>query len=417
MPVSYSISRKSEGGLSEVHVRFYHGRECDLRARTRIFVPVSAWNAAEGRCNISRRYETPENIKARIAQNKLDELAQTIIDGYASAGGKVSREWLQKIIDHGTDERPLADLIDEYCRAKQLAPLTTYKLHSFEKHLRRFEQSKKTRIYAHTITCEQIYAFEQYLRTSGAIGRNALATRMKQLRALVYWAGRPYPNPFEQVALPSESYGDPYFLTADELQRVANCELTAAKAQQRDIFVFQCLVGCRISDLYALAYNNIKDGWLIYSPQKTQHNTGIVVEVPLSPAALSIIERYKGVSPDGRMFPFVSDVHYNRSIRLILQAAGIDRPVIVRDPKTGASSPHPIYEIASSHLARRTFTQLAYARTGDQRLVSSMTGHIPNSAAFSRYSKVTREMKLRALGIENAPSLPSEDARTKKSIS
>lgn len=150
----------------------------------------------------------------------------------------------------------------------------------------------------------------------------------------------------------------------------------------------------------------------IYAPRDI-YVTGDAIAAP---SALSIIERYKGVSPDGRIFPFVSDVHYNRSIRLILQAAGIDRPVIVRDPKTGASSPHPICEIASSHLARRTFTQLAYARTGEQRLVSSMTGHIPNSAAFSRYSKVTREMKLRALGIENAPSLPSEDARTKKSI-
>ena len=98
MPIVYTISRKSEGGYSEVHMRFYNGRKCDLRARTRIYVPVSSWNAAEGRCNISRRYETPENIKARAAQRELDKLAEKVIDTYACAQHiSIDREWLQKV--------------------------------------------------------------------------------------------------------------------------------------------------------------------------------------------------------------------------------------------------------------------------------------------------------------------------------
>lgn len=400
MPVLYTISRRSDGGMSEVHVRFYNGRACDLRARSRIYVPVSAWNADEGRCNISRRYETPDNMKARKAQRELDELAQRITDAYATAGGRVTREWLQQVIDGECDELPLADIVDGYCDTKNVAPRTRYELHSLQKLLRFFEKTTKRKLYAHTITREDLDMLVRFFRNVCNLGQNALSTRMKQVRALVYFGGRPYPNPFDGYVLPKEVYGDPTFLTDEERDAVEHCtKLTAAKAVQRDIFIFQCYAGCRVSDLYALTYANISDGWLVYTPQKTSRELARVVEVPLSPSALAIVERYKGVDKHNRLLPFISDVKYNAAIRSILKTAGVDRTIMWRDPKTGVSKPRPLYEVASSHLARRTFAQAAYAATGDKRLTASMTGHSENSRAFNRYSEVTRDMKRRALGL------------------
>lgn len=400
MPVIYSISRRVEGGMAEVHVRFYNGRQCDLRAKTRIYVPVSAWNADEGRCNISRRYETPDNIKARSAQRDLDALAQRITDAFAMAGGGVTKEWLQKLIDNETDEQPIAEMVDAYCDAKNCAPKSRYKLHALRKHIINYERSARIRLYAHKITKEQLVSFEKYLRKVVCLGQNALSNRMRQLRAIIYWIGRPYPNPFDEYIFPTEQYGDPFFLTSKELEKITHFGgLSPAKKVQRDIFVFQCNVGCRVSDLYNLTYSNIKDGWLVYAPQKTQRETGVVVEVPLSQTAQDILNRYKGVDLQGRIFPFITDVCYNRAIRYVLRAAGIDRPVVTRNSKTGKYEPHPLCDIATSHLARRTFTQIAYATTGDQRLVASMTGHVANSKAFERYSEVTRDMKKHALGL------------------
>lgn len=399
MPVLYTLSRKSEGGLAEVHIRFYSGRTCDLRARTRIYVPFSSWNTQEGRCNISRRYETPENIRARSAQRDLDELAQKIIDEYADCGGIVTREWLQRLIDGQTEEQPISALIEQYCDAKNVAQRTRYKLRAFGHHIERFDKDRRRKLYARTLTKYDLDALVKYLRKVACLGQNALASRMKQLRAIVYWAGRPYPNPFENYTMPQEVYGDPFFLTAEERDIVETISLTPAKCVQRDIFIFQCYTGCRVSDLYALTYANIKDNWLVYTPKKTEREKATTVEIPLSDAALAIIERYKGVDLRNRLLPFISDIKYNVAIRSILKIAGINRPVMWRDPKTGTSRPRPLHEVASSHLARRTFTQIAYAATGDKRLVASMTGHSENSRAFNRYSEVTREMKRRALGL------------------
>lgn len=400
MPIVFTISRKQYKGQAEVHMRFYHGRGCDLRARTRIYVPVSAWNETDGRCNISRRYESTDNILARNAQAELDALADRVASAFASSGGRVSREWLQRIIDKSIDEKPLADLIDDYCAARNVAPRTVYKLHSLRLHLLRFEQMKNKRLYAHTMSTDDLDALVRYFRTTGALGQNALASRMRQIRALVYFGGKPYPNPFDTFNMPQEVYADPTFLTIDERDRIASFSgLSVAKQVQRDIFVFQCHTGCRVSDMYALTPANVRDGWLVYTPQKTERETGRVVELPLSPAALDIIRKYHGCDLRGRLLPFISDVKYNAAIRDICKQVGIDRPVMWRNPRTGKSEPRPLYEIASSHLARRTFAQMAYSATGDKRLAASMTGHSENSRAFERYSEVTREMKRRALGI------------------
>lgn len=51
--------------------------------------------------------------------------------------------------------------------------------------------------------------------------------------------------------MPYERYASPIYLTLDDVQRIYNTDLLSFPhlAVQRDIFVFQCNVGCRIGDL------------------------------------------------------------------------------------------------------------------------------------------------------------------------
>ena len=103
------------------------------------------------------------------------------------------------------------------------------------------------------------------------------------------------------------------------------------------------------------------------------------------------MQKYEGKDRAGRLFPFISAQKYNDAIKAIFTQAGITRSVVVRNPKTGESETRPINEVASSHLARRTFIGNAYFIVKDPNIIGKMSGHVEGSRAFTRYRNIEDE--------------------------
>jgi integrase len=61
---------------------------------------------------------------------------------------------------------------------------------------------------------------------------------------------------------------------------------------QRDIFIFQCCIGCRVGDLVRLTSANIVDGAVEYVPRKTKDGSATIVRVPLNETASVILSKY-----------------------------------------------------------------------------------------------------------------------------
>ncbi len=76
-----------------------------------------------------------------------------------------------------------------------------------------------------------------------------------------------------------------------------------------------------------------------------------------------------------------------------MKAAGIDRVVRTLNPRTRTDEAHPLFEVASSHTARKTFIGNLYKQVKDPNLIASMSGHTEGSRAFARYRKIDDEMK------------------------
>jgi hypothetical protein len=91
------------------------------------------------------------------------------------------------------------------------------------------------------------------------------------------------------------------------------------------------------------------------------------------------------------LFPFITPQKYNEAIKAIFTMVGITRNVEVRNPQTREYEIHPINEIASSHLARRTFIGNAYFKVTDPNLIGKMSGHVEGSKAFKRYRNIEDE--------------------------
>lgn len=237
-----------------------------------------------------------------------------------------------------------------------------------------------------------------------------MRTRLKSLFLFFYDEGMTTNRPFEGVKIGTAKVGTPYYITIDERNRIADADLQtiwesmkdeekkgvkipiSTLLAQRDIFIFQCLIGCRVGDLLKMNELLIHDGVLVYTPHKTKDGEdAIQARVPLHPKALALIEKYKGTDAKGRLFPFITAQKYNDAIKVIFKMAGVTRNVEVRNAKTGENEIKPINEIATSHIARRTFVGNAYFKVHDPNLIGKMSGHVEGSQAFKRYRKIEDE--------------------------
>lgn len=231
---------------------------------------------------------------------------------------------------------------------------------------------------------------------------NTVADMLTRFRAFVLWAidnGHTTNNPFKHFTIGEIVYGTPIYITNEERTKLFETDLSANKEVeiQRDIFIFHCFIGCRVSDLFKMTYQNIIGDSIEYIQRKTKEDRPITVRVPLSKTAIALIDKYR---EEGResLFPFSTEQHYNRKIKEAFRLAGLDRIVTVPDQRTRAEVHKPIYELASSHMARRTFIGNIYKKVKDPNLVGSLSGHKEGSKAFARYRDIDDDMKKEMIG-------------------
>ena len=229
---------------------------------------------------------------------------------------------------------------------------------------------------------------------------NAIVTYMSAVRAYWLWCidmGYTQNNPFRKYTVGSQKYGTPFYLTTEERDTLYKADMGSNKelAAVRDIFVFQCYIGCRISDLMTFSPDNIvetpKGIALNYVPSKTKEENPRTVRVYLSPTAIEILHRY--MSPEKKtIFPYYNTAKINDLVKLALKKAGVTRVVTIMNPVTKMSEQHPICDVASSHMARRTFIGNLYKKVKDPNLVGKLSGHCEGSKAFARYRDIDDDM-------------------------
>jgi integrase len=229
-------------------------------------------------------------------------------------------------------------------------------------------------------------------------GRNRTNKIFQYLRSVIRWAideNQTTISTLPKFNIAENIYGTPFYINIEERNHLYKFELSARPqlAIQRDIFIFHCLIGCRVGDLLKMKKNSIINNAIEYIPRKTKEGRPITVRVPLNTTAKEIINRY--VNHEGEtLLPFISEQNYNLAIKDMFAAAGLTRSVTVINPTTGDEEKRPLNEIASSHLARRTFIGNLYKKVKDPNLVGSLSGHKEGSRAFARYREIDEEMKI-----------------------
>lgn len=433
-------------------MRFFHGR-INQRARTNIFTFAEYWDP-DRQCNTIPRVrvmsqERIDLVRLLQTQNKeLEALSSFIQEAFIQDGaGKtpLPDKWLvSKIREHleltsdtpeeMEDQKQVSpvlktiEVFQHFTRVHQVSKDQRRQYRVMIRALQRFSLYTNTSIELDELTADTLRDFEDYLaneyqfvrldndgkptiidpkfkevyeivpecRFPKPRGKNYLIGLMSRLRTFIKWAKRNHyisNNPFDDYEMGSPMYGTPFFLTKDERNQLYNATFPKNPGLdvQRDIFIFQCFIGCRVSDLRQLKKSNVINGAVEYIPRKTKEGRPITVRVPLSPTAQEILDRYHD-TPGDKLLPFICDQDYNRDIKKMLRLAGIDRQVTVINPLTREEEQHPIWDVATSHMARRVLIGNLYREVKDPNLIAKISGHAENSKAFNRYRDIDEEM-------------------------
>lgn len=408
-----------------IRFRFSAGRGVQFYYTSDIMVMPLQWD--EKREQLKSKIAISEEERHKTNQAISDTKSQ-IMNYYISlsANETPTAEGFAKYINKEEDEQKeeitsLTEVFENFLIDKRYSYQRRKNMKVLLKDIGRYEKyiSQITgKLYQFDIkatTVNDIRAFERFIEDEWRIataypdlyekekepqqrGRNTIITIMTHLRTFFNWMKKQdiiLTSPFEKYSIDDCVYGSPIYISIEELHQLKNTDLSKRPQLeiQRDIFVFQACIGCRVSDLLNFTQKNVTNGAIEYIARKTKEERPVTVRVPLNSMAREILDKYASGDPDAPLLPFISSQKYNDAIKRAFKAAKLSRSVIRLNPQTREPEQKPLHEVASSHMARKIFIGNIFKKVKDQSLVSELTGHAPNSKAFSRYRNIDDDMK------------------------
>lgn len=165
-----------------------------------------------------------------------------------------------------------------------------------------------------------------------------------------------------------------YFLTKDEIRQLMDGKLKNAKQElYRDLFVFCIFTGLSFSDMRNLSEENIRTYfdehlWISINRQKT----GVQSNIRLLDIPKKILEKYRGLREDGKIFSVPHYMTCLYGIRAVAKRCGITKHL-------------------TWHMSRHTMaTEICLTNGVPIETVSSILGH-KNITTTQIYAKITKE--------------------------
>lgn len=163
------------------------------------------------------------------------------------------------------------------------------------------------------------------------------------------------------------------FLTTEEIDSIENSDMpTRSLSEAKDLFLLQCFTGLSYADLMIYDFTQCKDAqdYAIFSGYR--HKTGVLFTFVLTPNAKKILEKY------GYNIPKLPNQKYNVKLKLVADAAGIDKQISSHDARRScgykllnAGVPISVVSRILGHSSIRQ-TELAYARVLDDTIAEEI---------------------------------------------
>jgi integrase len=168
---------------------------------------------------------------------------------------------------------------------------------------------------------------------------------------------------FLNLEVPAEKATRKIWLNEDQLERLEKSNKIPTYAKfYRDVFLLQCNIGTRISDLKKVS-ENVSEGYINLVTEKCE----TTVKIPLTRKLKELMSKYN------YQIPKFSEQNYNRALKDIFEAEFPELTTQIRNEE-GKIVNVPLHEEISSHDAIRTFVTLSHAKGMSVGAIATITG-------------------------------------------
>lgn len=250
--------------------------------------------------------------------------------------------------------------------------------------LKDFQAKKKIEIHFNKINDDFYNTFINFCVVNRKHSANTLRRNVGLLKTFLNWAldnNYTYKADFKKFKSPKGQITDEVALTLEQVKAIYEHDFSEnIKLERvRDLFVFGCSTGMRISNYSKVKRNDIEDGYIKVTDQK---NNDKQLRIPLNDFSLSILEKY-----DYKL-PSISTQKFNVYIKEVFEAMEYTHDVkkTTRIGNKIVEVDIPFKDRISSHTARRTFITIMKNKKVPDKVIMEFTGH-KSLEVFNKYYK------------------------------
>jgi site-specific recombinase XerD len=314
--------------------------------------------------------------------NQNIEITPAIVKDYFKGNG----------LNLNKPKKNLWEAYDEFLKAGQIEKSynTNRNRKTIKNKLEKFQEETGYKMTFESINLVFFDLLKEHVLSTKEHGYNYLSAITDKFKAFLNWSlERDYHNntTFRKFSAP-EKEGTIVHLTFPELQQLINFKFESKSRQRaRDFYCFGCLTGLRYVDLQRLTKDNVSNGLIKITTQKTNKE----VFIPVFPGLQTIIDRYP---EPHRLLPKFSNQKLNKSIKAACKEAEINTMVEYKTFEKNLTKTEfkPKHELIGTHTARKTFINLAYSNGLDIEMIKSITG-ITHERTLRRYLNVSADSK------------------------
>lgn len=371
-------------------------RENRIRLKTDLKIEKDFWDTKLQLPKI--KYADYDTLKISLykIKKKCIDICNVLIDKYPEIDLQpvynIKNEFLEsyeKIKDKKKSVSNFWESYEKYIEVKSidLQPVSIGKLITIGKHLKEYEKQSKRELTFNSIDLNFKDGFYAYL-VSNNISDNTASRIFGFIRSYMNWT-------FDRKLHSNQQYKMSQFtvskfetenivLSENEIDILYNYKFDNLKLERvRDLFIFQCFVGLRVSDLKRLKRSDFSNGRLHFRVQKTSAPITII----LHPFVTEILNKYQN---ETNPIPIISNQKYNDYLKEVCQVAGIDTDVTITKKQGGRKIETTLkkYNLVTTHTARRTFVTMNLEKGMRPEIVMKLSGH-KSISSFKRYIAIT----------------------------